>query len=449
VRPGIVLAVSVLAVGAAGTPLPVRAGPASVLPRWVLAGPADASAATTTLPHDAPTRGDEGEGGGSPPTATTAAPSSRDEDASPVATGAQPADPGIASVSFLAGQLRRDPVFISPSLSRIATPAATRALRRRVAGMPFNTFVAVTSGFPRDGAALPLGETMQVLRERVGRKGVYILMDGSGYGAEVKAYGVGTKGNVGRAWIVASYGVPRSEGPLARIDVVLRHLATGYVPSRSVDAEEEARERLPWFFFWGAAAVGVVLPLGVVLSRPAARARRRALRDARRAAAGAAGPRLESPTETEARGDALDATAALARAIAESPAPADRALRAYEAASKVLGQPDPSPIDLVGAATLARAGAAWLTDPRWRPCFFDPRHGQGDRATRWRRGTQDVLIPTCAACAAAIAGEREPRVLGDGERPYYERDTVWARTGFGALDDEVAEIVLAGPKQRS
>ncbi|WP_022929644.1 hypothetical protein [Patulibacter americanus] len=418
--------------------------------RWALPGPASASAATTTLPDGPSPSDDKGEGGGSRPTATSAEPAPGADGASAGTTDAAAAgDQGIAAVEYLAEQLRRDPVYISPSLSRIATPAAIRALRRRVAGMPFTTFVAVTSGFPRDGGAPTVTERTQLLRERVGRKGVYVVVDGSGYGTAVKAYGVGTNGDVGRAWLTASDGVPRSEGDLARIDVVLRHLATGYVPSRSVDAEEEARERLPWLFFWGAAALGLVVPVGVVLSRPAARARRRALRDARREAAAAAGPRLHAPTQTEARGDALDATAALARAIAESSAPSDRALRAYEAASKVLAQPDPPPVDLVGAASLARAGVAWLVDARWRPCFFDPRHGEGDRSTRWRRGAQDVLIPTCAACATAIAAEREPQVLGDGERPYYERDTVWARTGFGALDDEVAEVVLAGPRRRS
>jgi hypothetical protein len=362
-------------------------------------------------------------------------------------------DPGAADsrAVYVADRLSRDPVFVSPSLTRVAPPAAVAALRKRVAAMPFPTYVAIVPLFTEEPDAQSLSEMLPILRDRVGRNGLYLVADGTGYGLDVGAFGVRTAGDSGRASLVASDGVPRGEGPLAEVDVALRYLATGEVPDHSEDAARAGRDRLPWITMGIATALGFLVPVGLVLAGPRARTRRRALRDARRAARQAVptGPLLDEPERAAARGDALDAVAGLARAIAEDPAPADRALRAYEAASHVLGRREPSAADLVGAATLARAGRAWLRDPAWRPCFFDPRHGHGDRATRWRRAGQEITIPTCAACAEALRHRAEPQVLGDDGRPYYERDTVWARTGFGALDDEVAEIVLAGPRTRS
>jgi hypothetical protein len=351
--------------------------------------------------------------------------------------------------AYIAAQLRRDPVYISPSLTRVTPAATVAALRRRVKAMPYPTYVAFVPGFTDDPEVESLGQLIPLLRDRVGRDGLYLVADGTGYGLDAEAIGVRTKGDAGRVSIVSDDGSPRRAGPLARVDIALRHLATGYVPSYSVDAERAAREWRPVIVMGIAAALGFLVPVVLVLAGPRARERRRALREERLRAAAGAASLIDEPDRDEARGQALDAVAGLARAIAEDRAPADRALRAYEAASHVLATREPRAVDLVGAATLAQLGRAWLRDPAWRPCFFDPRHGRGDGATRWRRGGQEIQIPTCGVCAKALRRDREPRALGDDGRPYYERDTVWARTGFGALDDDVAEIVLAGPGPRS
>jgi hypothetical protein len=71
------------------------------------------------------------------------------------------------------------------------------------------------------------------------------------------------------------------------------------------------------------------------------------------------------------------------------------------------------------------------------------------RPTRWRRAGQDVTIPACTDCAALLGDGKAPPVLQDRGRPYWDRDTVWARTGFGAIDDDVADIVLAGDGRAS
>jgi hypothetical protein len=47
-----------------------------------------------------------------------------------------------------------------------------------------------------------------------------------------------------------------------------------------------------------------------------------------------------------------------------------------------------------------------------------------------------------------VAKGRAPAALQDRGRPYFERDTLWARTGFGALDDDLPARVLAGEARR-
>ena len=39
--------------------------------------------------------------------------------------------------------------------------------------------------------------------------------------------------------------------------------------------------------------------------------------------------------------------------------------------------------------------------------------------------------------AAAIAAGKVPDSLWDEDRPYWQRETVWARTGFGALREDM------------
>jgi hypothetical protein len=72
-------------------------------------------------------------------------------------------------------------------------------------------------------------------------------------------------------------------------------------------------------------------------------------------------------------------------------------------------------------------------------CALNPTHGRSTTTGRW--GASPTL-PVCQACARDLKAKRAPEVLDDGGRPYLERDTVWARTAFGALvSDLVAEVV--------
>ena len=81
------------------------------------------------------------------------------------------------------------------------------------------------------------------------------------------------------------------------------------------------------------------------------------------------------------------------------------------------------------------------------PCFFDPRHPEGTATASWRLGDGEVDVPCCTACASAVVEDGVPAHLRlptrRGTEPYWERDDVWARTGFGAVTDDLARDVLA------
>ncbi|MCW3012286.1 MAG: hypothetical protein JWO90_2690 [Solirubrobacterales bacterium] len=127
------------------------------------------------------------------------------------------------------------------------------------------------------------------------------------------------------------------------------------------------------------------------------------------------------------------------------------ALDAYAAARRVL-QGRPAMVDLVGALVLVEDGSRALAEARAleagtgvprasRPCSFDPRHPGATQAVRWER---DLDVAACPACRA----ERAPNALLEDGRPWFEGDSLWARTGFGAFEDDLPQRVIRGELKR-
>ncbi len=101
---------------------------------------------------------------------------------------------------------------------------------------------------------------------------------------------------------------------------------------------------------------------------------------------------------------------------------------------------------VTGADALRRARRGAGT--RQVPCYFHPDHGWTRGRADFRLGPAEVSVPACAACAAAVTAGRTPVSLhlpgSDGTAvPYWSRDDVWARSGFGALGQELVLEVLA------
>jgi hypothetical protein len=128
-----------------------------------------------------------------------------------------------------------------------------------------------------------------------------------------------------------------------------------------------------------------------------------------------------------------------------------RALTARDAVEPLLASDDVG--DLIGARVVAQIGTHDLGRGRRGsgaplvPCFFDPRHPDATTSASWRLGDGMVDVPCCVACGAAAIHGGTPRFLQlphrRGAVPYWERDDVWARTGFGSITDDLARDVLA------
>jgi hypothetical protein len=91
--------------------------------------------------------------------------------------------------------------------------------------------------------------------------------------------------------------------------------------------------------------------------------------------------------------------------------------------------------------------------PARHPCFLNPLHGYRTTPAGLPGDESGVKVPVCGKCSAALARGNVPDTLmvKDGRKvvPYYRRNDVWSVTGFGALRDDVADLVLRGARAGS
>jgi hypothetical protein len=304
--------------------------------------------------------------------------------------------------------------------------------------------VAILSGPPNnlDVPGPSLAELPEVLGGALDRRGLYVVSDGR-EGVELAAVGVRPAVAPAEVERAVRDDVRSQTRPVARIRYALRVATTGERPlegvaKRELDADLarlDSNDREDAVTLWslgGGGLAGCAIPTLLWWRR---RPRRSAPARPRHVV------REPGPEATTAANAALER---LAARIAAAEHPSDEAFELYNAAAKA-DHDARNPIDHVGVLVLAEDGEAALGGkPRRRRCFFDPAHGGPTHPTRWRLGGEEAEVPACARCAEALREDRAPDALGDRGTPYYERDSVWARTGFGAIDDELAAKVLAG-----
>jgi hypothetical protein len=328
--------------------------------------------------------------------------------------------------AIIARALARSPVYVSDSLERVAKPAEVRALRSAVRRLPFRAYVVIVPVFRGETGLASGDDLLAVLHDLLGRDGIYLVSDESGIFQTAASYGAAVRYPADRVTLAALEDVPRREGPVARARYALELMRTG----RRTPDEQGG---IPNGLLTALAGLAVFTPL-------TARWWRRRPRPAPRLRAS------EAPADVERQ--ARDALAALAGRLESAHSAPDAAFRLYDAASKAVGEAR-HPVDWVGALVLAREGAmaveGRLSPP---PCFFNPLHGDGDDRTRWSLGGRTAEIPACRSCARSVRRGIAPASLLDRGRPYWERDTLWARTGFGALDEDLTDRVLAGAAWR-
>lgn len=340
---------------------------------------------------------------------------------------------------FFVEQLKASPVYVSDSVTRRIDDADRQALVREVKAMPLPTYLVVAPDMSVEGVYGD--DRLALLRDGLGKDGVYIVSDDRGR-LDVGAYGVQLPVRAHDIFMATSYDIDRDAPGMDKIRYALA-LVRGEprLPRAQravIPPSEGGPQPTPYagltdrgdddgrlssaalgFSILGSFFAGLTLAV-VGLERRYRRRRTRGRRHAR-AAIPAEGMRAQ----------AVDAHARLVRDLGRRKAPSERAVDLEVAAAMALERG--KPIDDLGAFVLARRGREALKGDERARCFFDPRHKGPVTPTRWQSDRAMVEVPACAACAHAIRTNRAPESVWDGDRPYWQRDTVWARTGFGAL----------------
>ena len=336
---------------------------------------------------------------------------------------------------FFVEQLRASPVYVSDYVPRRIDDADRKALLREVKAMPFPTFLVVAPDMPSE--ALYGDDRLALLRDGLGRDGLYVATDDRGR-LDVAAYGVQLPTRAHDIFMATSYdldddapgldriryalALARGEPRLPRAQrAVIPPSEGGPAPTPYSDLDDDdgrLSSAALGFSIIGSFLAGLAVA-AITLER---RYRRRRARGRRH---------QHAAISDGVRAQAVDQRTRLAREIGRRKTPSERAVDLEVAASMALERG--KPIDDLGALVLARRGREALKGDERARCVFDPRHKGWASPTRWQSDRALVEVPACEQCAHAIRTGRAPDSVWDGDRPYWQRDTVWARTGFGAL----------------
>lgn len=389
------------------------------------------------------------------------------------AAGPAAAAPDPATI---ARALRTSPVYVDPAYADSVPAAKRRALVRAVQALPYPVRIALVplvKGDRYDGDAQTL---IDLVHDRLGASGVYAAFD-----TIITAREYGSTDRETQLDDATEVGLFEGEYQEPPIDKLLR-FATALKDPRlhqralavAAKLRRQDRTSTPATTTGGDGhstadgIIGAVVILGALAILTFA-----VVRVTRRHGARPSGEEPVLPArvfryastarDRELRADLEARLVAFAETMdrhATPTAPAaqaaeQRALDDYAAARKLLAG-DAGTLDLVAAYVLADDGeqamavadalAAGRAAPRPQPlCFYDPLHG--------RAATEVVLrpeldVPACRACAAAVRGHRPPDALRDGDIPWFEADTLWARTGLGRFDEDLAGRVLRGEARR-
>ena len=330
--------------------------------------------------------------------------------------------------------LKESPVWVSDSVTRRIDDGDRAALVRAVEAMPFPTYLVVAPFLSADDIVSD-EDRLALLRDGLGKDGLYIVSDDRGRASTPPPSASScrcaptTSRRPPTGTSTARTRRSRSSSTSSRSHAASRGCRAPSAPrSRPARAarcrRRTARDEESSSAGFGFAILGMFL-FGTALSATGLerRRRRRLSRGRRHAGSLPAGNTRERAVSVHAK---------LAREIARKRKPDDRALDLEVAASMALDRKG-KPIDDLGALVLAERGREVLKGKERDRCYFDPRHQGWAKPTRWTTGRATIEVPACSKCAKAIAADKVPDSLWDGDRPYWQRETVWARTGIGAL----------------
>jgi len=397
--------------------------------------------------------------------------------------GSRPDDSFADTVGEIVAALDQDPVLVEEVMGNGHTEEIRQVLSEKAAASPIPVHVVLTAP-PREITSTEANEELlSVLHGRVGVDGVWLVATTGGYGLEVRTYTdlvpddeydetrLSSAVNAAledvqeatdRACDHCSASTPALEAAVT-MDVLAAgipedwdvHPLTeeqidGYATSTWWDSTSSHAEYVEPTDMPTSGTYAMVATVAAVCVTVVAYRLAQAV-GGRRHGRLRGKPRPSLPTRAElsaqvisARADAAAAYRTLEKALGRTRARSDDATAwerrdiataCLERAESRVGADDL--LEVVGALVLARTGSYALhhAHGQYRCCYVDPRHGEARQEAQLGGGLQ---VPVCRACATAIAKDRplEP-LLSEGRfgslHPYYERSSVWSRTGFGSL----------------
>ncbi|MEA2155810.1 MAG: hypothetical protein QOE11_1950 [Solirubrobacteraceae bacterium] len=373
---------------------------------------------------------------------------------------AEPAG-AVSSVAPAARGLAGSPIYVDPAVAETLDVPSRRRLAGLLAPRDPPVFVALVAFAPGDAFLGDGPDFLTALAGRLQRRGIYVTYDARGI-LWTRGYrtsqALGDRADQAARTVDLESSFHSLPGP--RVAAFLGALDDPDLPAREARAVAAFEKRTgtprpplhvaqPGKGGGGMSTGGWILLVAAALLLPvAAQLIRRRRRGARPVDDRPVLPervfslaREASREELAERADAM--LIALSALIDAAPRTGrtQRALDGYEAAERVLGPGRRDLPDLVGALVCIDLARHALSGTRELapPCTYDPRHGPAVGRAVHVKGTE---LRLCRACRDDVRAGREAKVLRDGSgRPYFEGDTPWAATGYGAWGDPIRAVL--------
>ncbi|MDL4820218.1 hypothetical protein [Actinomadura opuntiae] len=221
-------------------------------------------------------------------------------------------------IGYITSQLKRDPVYVTDQVPRVLPPGTAGKIKALVGrlGVPVYVVVTLPSRLRNDDTEAPsdLESLVPVLHDRLGKDGVYLVVDPSGALGEVQQFGGTRRIDVEDAYQAATAELPYEAGLLSVLGRFVEIALSGHAKERarhpSPRPESATRRELDAYdrgnhraavrnntAFGVGAGLGGLIVLGLLVGRRIRRGRRRpapagtAVRSKRKRPAGQGGKR--------------------------------------------------------------------------------------------------------------------------------------------------------------
>jgi hypothetical protein len=394
---------------------------------------------------------------------------------------AAPADAGPARTPAerareIATALRTDPVYIDPAYRAALPENLLTNVRTKAKAVGYPIYTIVLPLTPTDEFQGEESVALTLIMDALRQPGLYVVVDGGG---RFPWYELRDTTQVSEEKLDASRkraldDVPYDAGPTEVLTRMYELLAQPGIPKTSERPENPTRPSRPESSSDESSTGGIVLRyvlggvaalvvLGVVIGRT------RGTRSSREktfhipphvAATVAAEQRRKLTQDTNTQLMTLgSALAALPTSDGDELVHQQAALDGHAAARRVLDS-SPDLVDLVGAMVLldkarreyntaVALAAGRRTDDVPDLCAFNPLHGRSTgQPTKVESDGTTLTLPLCSECRRALKKGSAPASLPGKDGPYWHDRSLWARTFFGTIGDDLAGAVSRGELRR-